>query len=64
MWSQLDTQKGILYDMKCPLLLNLKGKEQLEGFTAIWCKCSLFWGAAVWKVVAQSKITSKQLDPD
>jgi hypothetical protein len=27
-----------------PLVLSLKVKEQIEGFTAIWCKCSSFFG--------------------
>ena len=44
MWSQLYTQEGILYETTCPLVLSLKVKEQLEGVTAIWCKCSSFFG--------------------
>jgi hypothetical protein len=31
-----------------PLVLSLKVKEQVEGVTAIWCKCSsFFWGGCL-----------------
>jgi len=45
--------------MTWPIVRSLQVKEQLEGVTAIWCKCSSFFGVVVWNVAAQSILTQQ-----
>jgi hypothetical protein len=64
MWSQLFTQKEVLYETTCPLVLSLKVKEQLEGVTAIWCTFGSFLGCFCGRLLRSPYLPGKQLDPD